>query len=68
LARQRPGELTSIVKELSGAEPGSKDYLSHYQEGVKKLWDTISSDDQELLREETEKWNSEAPPADVQAK
>jgi hypothetical protein len=55
-----------VVKELSGAEPGSGKYLGHYQEGVKLLWARLSEEEKQELQEMTEEWNSKTPPPGVQ--
>lgn len=69
VAHVKQDELYSKVKELSGgAPPGSKAFLSKYQQGLKFVLDNLSASEKEEYQTLASEWTNASPPADVQEK
>ena len=59
-------EIQEVVERLSGALPGTAEYFSKYQEGLKEICDGLSKDCIEDYRLLAESWNKVKPAARVQ--
>jgi hypothetical protein len=59
-------EIQEAVEELSGALPGTREYFSKYQEGLKIICDRLPPDVIEQYKLAAKSWNEEKPPAEVQ--
>lgn len=59
-------EIQEVVERLSGALPGTAEYFSKYQEGLKEFCDNLSKDCIEDYRLIAETWNKRKPAARVQ--
>ena len=69
LAHLKQDELYSKVKELSGgAPPGSRAFLSKYQQGLKILLDSLSEAEKKEYQTVASQWTNDAPPPDIQTK
>jgi hypothetical protein len=66
VAQTMKDELEELIKELSGALPGTQEYFSKYQAGLKMICDGLSTDVVDEFRLVAKEWNAGHPPAKVQ--
>ena len=59
-------EIQEAVEALSGALPGTQEYFSKYQEGLKRICDEFPMDVIDEYKLAAKSWNEEKPPAEVQ--
>jgi hypothetical protein len=60
-------ELEELVRELSGAKPGTSAYFGKYQAGLKSLCDELTDDEVNEYKVLAKKWNEETPPKKIQS-
>jgi len=69
VAHVKQDELYSKVTELAGgALPGSRGFLSKYQQGLKFLLDNLSASEKVEYKTMADQWTNEPPPAEIQSK
>jgi hypothetical protein len=68
LAHQRKDDISEEVSSLSGAAPGTKEWMAKYQAGVQVVCNRLTDEEVAEYQKLAEDWNSEAPHAKVQQK
>ena len=66
IGNEMKAQIQEAVQELSGALPGTQEYFSKYQEGLKRICDELPLDIIEEYKLAAKSWNDEKPPAEVQ--
>jgi hypothetical protein len=60
-------QLEDLVRELSGANPGTSAYFGKYQAGLKSLCDELTEDEVTEYKALAKSWNEETPPKKIQS-
>jgi hypothetical protein len=61
-------ELQEQVEDASNAKAGSADYFSCYQRELSKIWNGMSTKEQDRAAGIADRWNKIGPPKDEQLK
>jgi hypothetical protein len=56
------------AEKMSGARPGSQEFLGSLQDATTKLWGRSTASDQQMYVSLAKKWSEQAPPPEVQAR
>ena len=59
-------DIQVMIQEMSGALPGTAEYFSKYQAGLKEVCDTLPNNIIEEYRLQAREWNEAKPPVQVQ--
>lgn len=65
---ERKEELEEMVRNVSGAKPGSKAYFGKYQQCLSVLCEGLDKDEKQHYEEIAELWSQCGPPQDVKRK
>lgn len=65
---KKKAEVEEEVRRLSGASPGSKEYIKWFQEGLKNVCQNLNEVEKVEMMEEVESWNNRSPPGNVQSR
>ncbi|KAI9439083.1 hypothetical protein H4582DRAFT_2075741 [Lactarius indigo] len=60
--------ITVLAEEMSGAVPGTQEFLGALQEATTELWKKLPIEEQERFAETAKEWSDNGPPKGIQAK
>ncbi|KAI9430761.1 hypothetical protein H4582DRAFT_2063414 [Lactarius indigo] len=60
--------ITVLAEEMSGAVPGTQEFLGALQEATTELWKKLPIEEQERFVETAKEWSDNGPPKGIQAK
>ena len=66
IAHEEKDAIEAEVRQLSGADPGTRDYLCHYRQGLKTIKEGLSSAKLQEYQGATTNWVEEGYPLEVQ--
>ena len=66
IAHEEKDAIEAKVRRLSGAAPGTRDYLCHYRQGLKTIKEALSPSKLQEYQSATINWEEEGYPPEVQ--
>ncbi len=67
LWHEKTQEITRIIEDLSGADPGTDEFMKFYQKGVTQYAEEyVDKEDKAQLVKKAAEWTEKAPPEEVQ--
>ncbi|KIK72019.1 hypothetical protein PAXRUDRAFT_22499 [Paxillus rubicundulus Ve08.2h10] len=67
VVRTKKAEITALIQEKKGAQPGEAEMISNYQWAVSQVMGNMTEAELEEAEKGAMRWNSERPPLVVQA-
>ncbi|KAH9000688.1 hypothetical protein EDB86DRAFT_3075150 [Lactarius hatsudake] len=60
--------IMKLTEDMSGAAPGTQDFLASIQDATTELWKKLSVEEQERFAQTAQEWSDHGPPKGIQAK
>ena len=60
--------MKANIEQVSAAAPGSKEYISKYQEGLRRAWESLGDGDKKEMEDLATEWTASSPPDIVKQK
>lgn len=60
--------MKAAVELVSGAAPGTKEYIAKYQEGLRNAWESLGDADKKEMEDFAKEWSEHSPPDIVKQK
>ena len=66
ISHNMKAKIEAEVKRISGAQPGSKAYLTAYQAGLTTICNGLTEDQLTEVKKQVEEWNNKSVPVALQ--